>query len=169
MKDSHRVRQSLRSKADFMFRQANDAWDKGKLRSAFCLFHSSAKAGDPGAQANLGYFYDVGIGLKPNRRLALYWYRRAYQRGNSAGATNIGTIYRDEGKADKALMWFKRAVKLGDGDANLEIAKLYLREKRYYQKAIPYLVRTIKAASGTEVTENSRREARRILKKLDKR
>jgi uncharacterized protein len=166
VKDLHHTEKSTRSRADALFKRANEEWDKGRLRSAFRLFLSAARAGDAGAQANLGYFYDVGIGRKPNRRLALHWYGRAFRQGYSAGATNTGTIYRDQGQTRKALTWFQKAVRLGDADANLEIAKLYLRQKRNIRKAIPYLIRTIKASSGTEVTEDSRREARRLLKQL---
>jgi hypothetical protein len=166
VKDLHRTGKSTRSHADILFRQANQEWDKGRLRSAFRLFLSAAKAGDAGAQANVGYFYDVGIGRKPKPRLALYWYGRAFRQGYSAGATNTGTIYRDQGQIRKALTWFQRAVRLGDADANLEIAKLYLRKKKDIRKAIPHLNRTIRAAAGTEVTEDSKREARRLLKQF---
>lgn len=165
MRNFRRAQQLVKHNDEVLFKQANEEWEKGRLRSAYRLFLAGAKAGDPGAQANLGYFFDIGIGMKPSRRRALYWYRRAFKQGYSAGATNIGTIYRDKGELRKALMWFQRAVKLGDADANLEIAKIYLREKKVFRKAIPYLLRTIKAASGTEVTEDSRQEARRLLER----
>jgi hypothetical protein len=55
---------------DVLFAKASEQWDRGKLRSAFHLFLSAAKRGDPSAQHDLGYFYDVGVGVKPNRGLA---------------------------------------------------------------------------------------------------
>lgn len=62
-------------------------------------------------------------------------------------------------------MWFQRAVKLGDGDANLQIAKIYLLNDRDQQKAIKYLEKTIKAVY---VTDGSIEEASCLLKQLRK-
>src|SRR5205807_6868103 len=44
---------------------------------------------------NLGYCYDLGVGVKANRAKALYWYRRACRHGESGAAHNIGTVWRD--------------------------------------------------------------------------
>ena len=55
----------------------------------------------------------------------MYWYRRAVRQGQAAAANNIGTIYRDEGRLRLAIRWFAKAADLGDGDALLEMAKLY--------------------------------------------
>ncbi len=163
---SHR-KSSLKSEADALFAKASEQWDRGKHRSAFHLFLASAKHGDPGAFHNLGYFYDVGIGVKPNRAAALYWYKRAFRRGGGAAASNIGTIFRDEKNTKEALSWFKRAARLGDGDANLQIAKIYLRGNRDVSKANDYLRRTV-SAKASAVSESSRDEARRELKRLTK-
>ena len=110
---------SPQRKTDELFRRAHEQWGQDKLRSAFTLFRAAAKQGDTGAQVNLGYFYDVGIGIRPNRNAALRWYRRAYRAGERAAASNIATIFRDQGKLTQAMSWFRRAAALGDGDANL--------------------------------------------------
>jgi uncharacterized protein len=167
VRGSRYARQSLKPNPDALFKQANEEWDRRKLRSAFRLFLSGARAGDPGAQVNLGYFYDTGVGMKPNRRQALYWYKKAFEQGYAAAATNIGTILRDQRQFKKALVWFRRAVKLGDGDANLEIAKIYLRDQGEGGRAIPYLRRTIRARVAA-VTDGSRREAKRLLEQCKK-
>ena len=118
-----RAKRYQQSELDSLFRRADKQWEAGNLRSAFRLFLAAAKGGDSGCQSNLGYFYDVGIGVKPNRSLALYWYQRAYRSGAGSAASNIGTVYRDERNFKEALKWFERAVKLADGEANLEIGK----------------------------------------------
>jgi TPR repeat protein len=153
------------SKAAALFAKASNQWDRGKVRSAFRLFLTGAKRGDPSAQHNLGYFYDVGVGVKPNRAAALYWYKRAFRRGYRTAASNIGTIFRDEEKTKQALSWFQRAIRLGDADANLEVAKIYLRVEGQVEKAIVYLKRTTKARPS-DVTEASRQEAQRLLKQI---
>jgi TPR repeat protein len=97
--------------------------------------------------------------VKPNRDRALYWYRRAYRKGEPTAASNIGVIYRDEKKLKQACTWFERAK---DGDANLAIALMYLQENSQ-TKAIHYLERACKADC---VTEASREEAERLLKRI---
>jgi hypothetical protein len=147
---------------DSLFRRADQQVEAGKLRSAFRLFLRAAKAGDTGCQVNLGNFYADGTGVKPNREKALYWYRRAYRRGEVCAASNIGVLFRNEGNLKRALAWFERAAKLQDGDANLEIAKIYLarNDKR---NAVRYLRETRKAESLTEASEE---EAEKLLKQL---
>jgi TPR repeat protein len=147
-----------------LFAKASGQWDRGKLRSAFRLFLSGAKHGDPSAQHNLGYFYDVGIGVKPNREAALYWYKRAFRHGYRTAASNIGTIFRDEKNMRQALSWFQRAIRLGDADANLEIAMIYLAEKDIV-RAIASLKRATKA-KASDITEGSKLEAQRLLKRV---
>ncbi len=157
------------AKADALFERANELWDQGELRSAFRLFLSAAKAGDTSAQVDLGYFYNNGIGVKPNVAAALYWYKRAYRRKSRSAASNIGTIFRDQGDFKRALWWYERSVALGNADANLEIAKIYLKGGAgEAARAIPYLQRTC-SADPSDVTEASREEAQQTLKKLGKR
>lgn len=162
VKRSRRKRQNVND----IFVAANYQWEKGNLRSAFRLFLSGAKAGDAGAQVNLGFFYDTGIGVKPNRGSAIYWYRRAYRMGSAIGAGNIGTIWRDEGKPQRALAWFRRAVKMGDLDYAPEVAKILI-ERGENRKATASLERVIEAGRA-DVTQSSRDEASRLLRRMTK-
>jgi TPR repeat protein len=152
------------AKLEDLFERASRKWDEGEVIAAFRLFLAAAKLGDTSSQINLGYFYAHGIGVKANRELALYWYRRAYRRGERCAANNIGVVFRDEQKLKQALKWFERAVSLGDGDANLEIAKIYLCAKER-DKATHFLKETLKA-DPDDVTEGSLEEAERLLKEL---
>jgi uncharacterized protein len=148
---------------DDIFNRADNKYEAGEYRSAFRLFMAAAKAGEYGCQINLGNLYCHGLGVKPNRAKALYWYQRAYRQQHGSAANNIGLLYCDEKKFDRALAWFERAAKLQDGDANLEIAKIYLDVKDDKAKAIQYLKQTCKAEY---VTEGSEEEAEGLLKKL---
>jgi TPR repeat protein len=152
------------AKLEELFERANRKWDEGEVKSAFRLFLAAARLGDSSSQINLGNFYADGLGVKANRDLALYWYRKAYRRGQRCAASNIGTVFRNEQKLQQALKWFERAVDLGDGDANLEIAKIYLCRKER-DKAIHFLKATLKAGPD-DVTEGSRDEAESLLKEL---
>ena len=149
-----------KSKTDDLFIRADKQADKGNFKSAFRLFLAAAKAGDSACQTNLGNFHDEGTGVRRNRPAAMYWYKRAYRRGASCAAHNIGVMWRNEKKYNRALKWFKKAVKLGDDQANLEIAKHYLEVEHNPQRAIPYLK---KVCESNCVTEAGLEEANALL------
>jgi TPR repeat protein len=158
-------KQPRQSKAIELFIRADKQQELGKLRSAFRLFLAAAKLGEPSCQARLGSIYADGIGVKPNRKAALYWYRRASQQGEGSAAFNLGIVFRDEENFKDALLWFQRAVALGVVDANLEIAKIYLRNGKYSRKAIEHL-KVIRKAKAPEVFVDTQGEANRLLKQF---
>jgi TPR repeat protein len=144
---------------ELIFRRADEKWSRGELRPALKLFLQAAKNGDRAAQLNVGYFYDRGIGVRRNREEALYWYKRAYRRGDASAAANIGTIWRDAGESRRALSWFKKAVRLGDDGGNLEIARIYLgRGDR--RQAASYLDRI---CQSNRLSEDEMKQAKRLL------
>jgi len=153
--------QPTKREVSALFLRADKLWDRGNVRLAFSVFMDAARAGDIGAQHNIGYFYDRGIGTRRNRTKALYWYKRAYRHGYASAATNIGTVWRDSQQPRRALFWFQRAVQMGDDDANLEIAKHYLQSGRNPRQAIPFLEKVRRSA---KVSESSVDEAERLLK-----
>jgi len=133
------------------------------MRSAFRLFLSAAKNGMVPAFGTVAQFYDRGEGVKANQKAALYWYRRAYRHGSETAANNIGCIWHDRGKLSRGIWWLKRAVELGDDDANLNIAKIYLGTGRDLKRAIHYLNKT---RESDRATVGSKEEARLLLKRL---
>src|SRR6267154_5651371 len=137
-------------KTNDLFTRADKQADKGNFKSAFRLFLAAAKAGDSSCQINLGNFYDDGTGVRRNRSAAMYWYKLAYRRGESTAAHNIGVMWRNEKKYRRALEWFKKAVKLGDDEANLEIAKHYLEVEHNPVRAIPHLQKVCESNCATE-------------------
>ena len=163
VRDSKSLSQEI--KANLLYQSAEEHWRKRRLHAAFRLFLAAAKAGNGPALETVANFYDLGIGVKTNQNAALYWYRRAYQYGSNIAANNIGVIWRDRKKLSRALLWLRRAVDLGDGDANLQIAKIYLGNKLNQGKAIHYLKITCLAANATR---GSREEARKLLKQVRK-
>jgi uncharacterized protein len=148
-----------------MFSRADKNREKSKLQPAFRRFLAAAKAGDRAAQTNIGYFYDMGIGTRCNKMSALYWYSRAYRRGDASAANNIGTIWRDKHKPQRALAWFRRAVRLGNDSSNLNIAKHFLQNESNLRIAIGYLT---KVSQSNRVSEAEEEEAKRLLKAANK-
>lgn len=125
---------------------------------------AAAKMGESGAPVNVGNMYDGGIGTRRNSKKALYWYRRAYRRGESTAAHNIGTVWRDSGNFSRALYWFERAIQMNggdDGEANFEIAKLYMRKDQDPAKATFFLRKVCKSRN---VTQDCVEQARCLLK-----
>lgn len=137
-------------------------WSPGKLKLAFKQFLAAAESGDFYAFGIVGSFYDFGTGVKKNSSEALRWYRLAAKSGESFAANNAAVIWRDCGKRANAIKWFKKAIALGDGDANLNLAKMYLATNNFVQ-ARHYLRRTCDAAF---VTQGSKEGARRLLRSL---
>ena len=161
------TKQSRAAKAEVLFRRADQQQDAGNLRSAFGLLLAAAKLGDIGAQLNLGYAYDTGnLGIGRNRESAMFWYKKAYRSGCASGANNIGTIYRDEQRYPQAIGWFERAVALGDVGANLEIAKIYLKDAQNVEKAVKCLEKVKAGKPVVEVSEDGREKAKRLLRQL---
>jgi hypothetical protein len=151
---------------DRLFVLADKRQEEGRLKSAFRLFLAAAKGGDSGCQINLGNFYSGGIGVKPNRAAALYWYKRAYRQNYCSAASNIAHMLWREGKLKQALAWYKRATKLGDRDANLEVAKICLQFGRRAE-AVRNLERAFKS-DPNYITQASREEAGRLLRRMRK-
>jgi TPR repeat protein len=84
---------------------------------ALRLLKTAAEGGYKEAAASLGYAYDIGLGTKRNQSQAAHWYGQAYRNGESLGAANLATIYRDSGNSRRAFGWWMRAAALSDGDA----------------------------------------------------
>jgi TPR repeat protein len=143
-------------------------WDEGHYRLAFRMLLTDAKRGNATAQSSLGYFYDYGLGNPRSRRKAIFWYTCAYRQGSSIGANNLGTIYRDIGDFQRALIWFERAIKLGDISPHFEIAKMYYRRKKNIPKTIEHMALVANAKPGTEVSEWDNKVATRFLRLLER-
>ena len=159
------LRQRTEYKAAEFWVRADKEWEAGRVEVAFRLMLAAVRTGASGAQVALGYMYDNAIGTKRNVKAALYWYRRAYRRGESCAAHNIGTVWRDAGNFQRALYWFERAIQMNsddDGEAYLEIAQIYLKENRDRRKAASFLRKVCRSKS---VTQNAVEKARRLLKR----
>jgi TPR repeat protein len=74
-------------------------------------------------------------------------------------------LWRNQEKPKRALDWFRKAVRLGDDEANLEIALHYLHNERNSAKAIPHLEKVCKS---NHVTQAGAEKASRMLKKIKK-
>ncbi len=98
-----------------------------------------ARAGDAGAQADVGYAYETGDGVAKDINQAVYWYRKSAENGNMYGQANLGYwYYQGQGvaKDDKqAFYWNKKAADQGLARAQTWIGYFYEKgigiEKNY--------------------------------------
>ena len=164
----HELKKQFRSlteatRANRYYQGAQQEWDAGRFRSAFRLMRRAAQTGLVDAMELLGQFYDSGTGIQRNTDNALVWYRRAAKKGRVTAANNIGCILRDRGSHTAAIRWFEKAIRLGDDEAHLNIAKLYLSRAGYESRAREHL-RKVLRSSWT--TQHGKREARRLISSM---
>lgn len=148
---------------DLIELNAHEAWENNNLILAFELFSECAHQNHIDSMLSLGYFYDEGIGTVANKKLAMYWYKKAYQRGNSAAASNIAILYREQQRFKHAFQWFQRSAKLDDGDAEVELAKLCISGqgiRKSFNRATKYLRN---ALNSTHITPVGIEEAETLL------
>lgn len=161
-------RPTKKAKGESLWLLAEKREEEGKMHDAFRLMLAAAKLGNVSAQVNVGNYYDDGQGVRRNRSAALYWFKRAYRRGDSTAAHNIGVVWRNAGNMKRSIFWFSRAVNLGDPESNLDLGKHFLYNEKNSQKAIVYFQRVKPkgwvSEAGLEEAKRLLREARRLSK-----
>ncbi len=82
---------------------------------------------------NTGVFYADGLGTQQNHKKALYWFKKAAERGDNIAMFRLAIIY-SEGLGvttdiNESLDWLKRAVVAGNLDAKVLLAQVYSEGK----------------------------------------
>jgi TPR repeat protein len=114
----------LAANPDFaVFCEAEEAEERGDLRTAVRLFKRSSAMGCLPAMARLGTLYD-DILKPPRRDLALYWYKRGVRRGDYVAAQNLAMHYKARGQTRWYIYWLTRAAEMGDEDSRAELGSL---------------------------------------------
>lgn len=145
------------------FAKADQLFKDGDYRAAFKLFLSLAKMGDASAMTRVALMCGEGQGAEYSFEESLKWDMKAAEAGNPIALLNLGITYRRHGDAKRAREWFEKALQGGDGEAALELAKMYMisdletpRVKNYLQVAL----------ASKNMCEASREEAERLLDEL---
>ena len=151
--------------AETLWQVACNLWDRKRFKQAFQFMSEAAEAGCDSAQVDLGYFYDVGIGVAKNPKLAKFWYRRSAAAGNAAGAYNLGILYRDLQRKTTARAWFNRAIELGDEDGHIELARMHMSSRRVNHRAAKQHLRTVLRSKKSH--PDSKRTAAALLAEIE--
>ncbi len=158
-----RTRRGPEADCSALFRIGDQAEDAGDHQLARRSFERGAELGDLLCLDRLAYHFDVGFGGKPDKPLAMRYYRRAWRLGSDTAGNNIAILYREAGNRRAMFRWFERALERGDSNANLELAKCYLGGMGV-RKSVRLAVRHLAAAvSSDDISEASREEAKALL------
>jgi uncharacterized protein len=104
-----------------------DAAEKGDYRTAVNLLIPLAKNGDPDAQTNLGFFYEMA----KDYRAAFELYQLAAKKGDTLGIYNLGNMY---GKGKGVKKDYTKAVKLLKQAAEKGLPSAFYNLGGHYRK-----------------------------------
>jgi TPR repeat protein len=65
------------------------------ITKAFAWFYKAALENYVDAQYQVGYFYDEGLGVPQDYKLAMEWYQKAADNGNISAQYNVGCLYQN--------------------------------------------------------------------------
>jgi TPR repeat protein len=105
------------------------------------LLTQLAKAGDNGAQLQLGLAYQNGqYGLHPDSSSSAYWLNAAARGGNAYAADLVANRYNSDKpqQLHDAVYWWKKAARGGNADAEVHLGE-YMMHHGEDKKALPLL------------------------------
>jgi TPR repeat protein len=155
------------SEGERLFNEAYRHEEDGDLMRAFQCLLAGARLGDSGCQINLGNFYASGTGTRKDMAAAALWYRKAYRSGERTGALDLGIDRRNAGRTRSAVIWFKKTISMNDGDACIQLAKIYMQQKDGRSAAISLLERVL-PMNRADISEDGKEEAKMLLGKISK-
>jgi TPR repeat protein len=150
-----------------LFEDAELKEERGDLAGAFKSHLTAAQRGNILSQLAVGNFYAKGTGVPRSFEDAAQWYRKAYHNGVSAAAINLSIELQDQGNIRGAVDWLKRAVDMNDGEAVLQLARIYLDRPRGKKKAIELLRKTQTMKRYAEISEQSQEDAAELLSSIE--
>lgn len=158
----------VRKNPGMLFARAHEAHASGDIVQAFELYQEGAVQNDQASQNNLATFYESGLGTRKNLKLAKKWYLAAWRNKPAAFiALNIAELCLKRKKRNQAIRWLRRAIALGDGDAALALAKLYLGERKF--GCLGHAKRLLSCAMTSQsISPDALEEARCLYKELNK-
>jgi len=98
-----------------------------RYSEALSAYLDLANAGDPGAQAYVGWMYWGGMGTAVDKDKGFEWYRKAAASGSALGAFCCGRAAWSRGSWKEAIEWFERGAEKGHGASLLWLGLTYVR------------------------------------------
>ena len=154
---------AARVAAETLEEAAHQAWDAGDLKAAFDNFRAGAALGWRGCMINRGYFHDEGLGTLRSKHEAMCWYRKAFESGDVAAATNVAILFRERGNQRRMCHWLRRGVLRGDGDALVDLARCHLDGSGVPKSKSRAVACARKALRSNWISVGAIEDARRLL------
>ena len=146
------------------FNQAHEVYEKGDYRTAFQLFLPGAEDGNIDAMTRIAIMYTSGEGVICDYDKSIEWEKKAIASGSTSALLNIGITYRIKGDIKLSRYWFEKSLDSGDGEAALQLAKLYMVSDKEIDRIRVYLNIAINSEC---MCEASIEEAKQLLLDLD--
>jgi len=143
-----------------LFMSADTAYERGDFEDAFAKLLKLAEGGDLGGMERVACMYGDGEGTTRSRDKSLEWDLKAAALGSTTSMFNLGITFRNSGDAREARRWFEALHAAGDGDASLELAKMYMISDLEEERIRSYLLAAVRSSN---VCEASREEAQHLL------
>ncbi|GHT96389.1 hypothetical protein AGMMS49545_21220 [Betaproteobacteria bacterium] len=142
----------MRPEDEKQYCRASRLKDAGKYRPAFKIFRKLAKR-NTSAMVALACLYYAGRGVEYSFEKTVKWETKAAEQGDASGMLNLGITYRRAGDVRTAKKWFEKALRIGEGGAALELAKMYLISDRETRRVKDYLQRALEVGNLCEAEE----------------
>ncbi|WP_457749431.1 tetratricopeptide repeat protein [Sulfurimonas sp.] len=110
---------------------AFEAFNKGDYKTAFSLLEAKAKKGNINATYNLSLMYYNGLGVEQNISKAAKLLEIAAKAGHKKAVQNVGRIYMQLMKFNKAKQWLQKNAKMGDTGAYYLLAEIYIVQEKF--------------------------------------
>ena len=149
---------------DDQFLSADAAYERREFEHAFAKFLQLAEAGDLNGMSRVACMYGDGEGTPRSREKSLEWDLKAAALGSTTSMFNLGITYRNAGDSREARHWFEKLHAGGDGDASLELAKMYMVSDLEGERIKAYLLAAIQSSN---VCDASKEEAQELLSDLE--
>ncbi len=117
---------SVGQAGDPLASQASEEALEPAVYSAFVRrYINAAIGGNVGAQATLGYFYEVGEHVDADEREAIRWYEKAAENDHLQAALRLAEIQVARGNSAEGVKRYQQAATLGDRDAQAMLGFFY--------------------------------------------
>ena len=113
------------------------------LKSTFMENKKAAEQGNAEAQYNLGQYYEIGVDVDEDEKMAFEWYSKAAKQGLVEAQDALGRCYHNgigvEKNDEKAVEWWLKAAGQGNVEAQNSLGICYAKGrsvKQDYEKAV---------------------------------
>ncbi|MBC8155053.1 MAG: SEL1-like repeat protein [Bacteroidetes bacterium] len=92
-------------------------------------YNRAAKSGSASGQNDLGYMYQLGLGVVQNDTIATLWYRRAAEQGEADAQNSLGNMYANgfgvKQDYEQAVQWYQKAADQDNAKGQNNLGTMY--------------------------------------------